>query len=743
VILNEFSDANLNALAAAGFRQELGVAEIRTAQGWIPADQVNELAAVPCVQKIETPHYGITRCMGSKCSEGDLIQKADQIRALGFDGSGVKVGVISDGVHSIANSIASGDLPANVVINPSQGSSTGDEGTAMLEIVHDLAPGAKLYFSGGTSTSALPTSAEMISGINWLRTQGVQIIVDDIGFFSEPFFEDGSVALAVRQAVTAGVIYCSAAGNDCKKHYQGQFRPGTNVGGSITHNFSSNATMDDLLNISVPAFASVVVIIQWDDPWGSSSNDYDARLVSFSSLTYVAFSEQIQDGNDIPREVINWTNFSPVPAEVGLEIRNYLGQAASRQIEVFCLTHVITDDDANCADSIFGHPAVSGVISCGAINASNPGNLDIAPYSSQGPSTITFPFPETRQTPFASAIDGVTIFGSGGFPSPFFGTSAAAPHAAAMCALLMDAVGPTATPTQIRDALRDGAQDRGTAGFDTTYGRGLLDVLAAYDIVCPRPIPTEFEVTSDALCGSLQAKWQATPGAMSYVVSRKGPADGAFVDIATVTEALFEDTSVDPCSLYAYQVSSIGPCGRSVPSVIRDSLVCLPAPTGLTVTQASRCDGVLLTWTASKGNSGYIIQRAAPGELQLSQIGLTSATSFLDGTADPEVVYSYAVRADGACGPSSIPDLLSGSRGPIKPATPADVIATDEDPVDQVRISWSPVPGALDYRVWRSETDDISMASEIALTTQTSYADASVKEGQVAYYWVKSLSEKP
>src|SRR6185503_12185078 len=83
--------------------------------------------------------------VGSQSSQGDAKHRADSARAIfGVGGAGVKIGVLSDGVTNLAASQALGDLGA-VTVLPGQAGS-GDEGTAMLEIIHDLAPGAQLYF---------------------------------------------------------------------------------------------------------------------------------------------------------------------------------------------------------------------------------------------------------------------------------------------------------------------------------------------------------------------------------------------------------------------------------------------------------------------------------------------------------------------------------------------------------------------------------------------------------------------
>src|SRR5207253_1151237 len=83
---------------------------------------------------------------GSRSSEGDITHLAYAARhAFNVNGTGIKIGVLSDGVTNLAASQAAGDLGPVTVLSGQTGS--GDEGTAMLEIVHDLAPGAQLYFA--------------------------------------------------------------------------------------------------------------------------------------------------------------------------------------------------------------------------------------------------------------------------------------------------------------------------------------------------------------------------------------------------------------------------------------------------------------------------------------------------------------------------------------------------------------------------------------------------------------------
>ena len=87
------------------------------------------------------------------------------------------------------------------------------EGTAMLEIVHDLAPGAQLYFA-----TAWLGAASFANNIIALANAGCRVIVDDVGYFSESPFQDDVISQAVNTVTANGVLYFSSAGNSGNKN---------------------------------------------------------------------------------------------------------------------------------------------------------------------------------------------------------------------------------------------------------------------------------------------------------------------------------------------------------------------------------------------------------------------------------------------------------------------------------------------------------------------------------------------
>ena len=483
--LREVDDASLDALTQAGVEIELANPELKLVQGWAPYEQIDALAALDLVTRIRPPEYAYVQS-GSYTSQGDSILKANLVRSqLGITGSGVKVGVISDGANNYSQAQASGDLPASVTVfgscDPNTRGTSCNEGTAMMEIVYDLAPGATLAMGD------VNTSAEFVQRVTDLTNWGAKVIVDDLGFFGEPFFQDGSVATAYTNALAQGVVVVSAAGNQAQVHYQGAF---TDTDANSWHEFSPG---DETINFQVGPGASALVILQWTNPFGGSGDDYDL-LIWDSTVTSVVGSggQDAQTGFDDPIEFSEVTCYDFVPCTFHASVFRYAGNAQT--LELFFLggtpsEHIVT------ADSLFGQASVPGAIAAAAISASNSGNLTAESYSSRGPSTIAFPSLVQRATPTITTIDCVSVSGVGGFGSPFCGTSAAAPHAAAVAALLLQAK-PSLTPSQVKNAMQSTAADRGAAGYDNTYGSGLVDALAAVNSVLPNPTITSISPTS-------------------------------------------------------------------------------------------------------------------------------------------------------------------------------------------------------------------------------------------------------
>ncbi len=440
------------------------------AAAWVAVDQLAAVAALDAVCSVtEVVRPKVNA--GSVVTAGDSILKAAQMRSTyGVDGTGVKIGVISDGVDHLSAAVAKGDLPSSVSVLSN--TCSGDEGTAMLEIIHDIAPGAKLYFHDcGTNVLAFNR------GIDDLVAAGCDIICDDIGWISEPFFEDGVVAQHVKKISDQGkVLFVSSAGNYGKNHYQGNFYRSA----YDFHDFSHGASDDEDLYMVIPANSGVTVILQWNDPIGNVTSDYDIALTNYHTGAMLGCSVDHNTTTGIPTEIIYYDNSSGKDILADFYVHAALGNSADI-LEVYLYydgnAYSLTDNLV-AQDSIFGHPAVPGVLACGAINVATPNSIE--DFSSRGPVTM---ISGTREKPDICGVDGVAVTGAGGFSSPFYGTSAASPHVAAVAALVKSRF-PSLSAAEIRTVLLNKAVDLGNTGFDFIYGYGRVDALKVASSYC-------------------------------------------------------------------------------------------------------------------------------------------------------------------------------------------------------------------------------------------------------------------
>jgi len=463
--------SELARLRAVGFEPTFESARFLLVEGWLSIFRLESVARLGFVNSVH-PAVPPRTSAGSVLTEGDAILFADQARLnLGVSGAGVTVGVISDSVDGMAASQASGDLPSQIQVLKA-GAGAG-EGTAMLEIVHDLAPGAELGFYGPAS------SGDMITGINRLAAAGASVIVDDLTFFDQPHFEEGPVAQTINSVAAQGVVYVTASGNDAQAsgsgsgHYEANFAGGGSLGGPTqdVHLFVPCPVCNAFQSITVLPGKVGVVILQWADKFGAAGDDYDLYITDVNR-TIIAMSDDVQDGNDDPIEMVFLDNkASSFPATIRVVVDRFAG--SPRRIKVFYFE--ITDIEFGSAvGSIAGHANASGAITVGTINADDPGNDDIAPYSSQGPCDLFFPAVVARQKPDVTGIDGVSVTGAAGFSNPFFGTSAAAPHVAAVAALMLEA-DPSLPAARVKEILGETAVDLGASGGDTVFGSGRVD----------------------------------------------------------------------------------------------------------------------------------------------------------------------------------------------------------------------------------------------------------------------------
>jgi hypothetical protein len=380
-----------------------------------------------------------------------------------------------------------------------------DEGRAMAQIIHSIAPDAQIVFDSGAGGQA-----SIAAAIQALQNAGCNIIVDDLIPDQEPMYELGSpVETAIDAAVSAGVTYFTAAGNAGGAYYENTFNGMTATlfdnRTVIANNFGSAGNFSPYLSVTIPYRVDsagvqlpVHISLQWDQPFESigtgllnQDNEsflnfylYDLQtkqiVASGSALGFdpvATFSGSLNDAN---------TNYDLVVYEPGIESTANI--ASPGQFKVIFENDAATINDPNAgvgSGSIFGHALDPNAITVGAVDYHNTlpfgGTLQSEPFSSTGPGELLIDpngkkplaTPIILGKPDISAPDGgaTTVF------DPFYGTSAAAPAAAAVGALMLQARN-TLNPNDIKNLLEDSPLP---FGDPTQSGAGLIDAPTAME----------------------------------------------------------------------------------------------------------------------------------------------------------------------------------------------------------------------------------------------------------------------
>jgi hypothetical protein len=504
--------------------------------------------------------------VGAECEGGSVISEgiaqlnvATARSKFGVDGSGVTVGVLSDSYDQASSAadgsgpvathagedIGSSDLPGlanpcpgekpevNVLqdFGPAPGFEPSDEGRAMLQVVHDVAPGASLAFA--TAFASELSFAQNIEALAKPVSEGgagAEVIVDDVVWFEEPFFQDGPVAAAVDKVAGSGVTYFSSAGNN--NLFEGaneiasweapEFRdagacpapvvPLIPVGTEHCMDFDPGGATDTTFAIAVSPGATLNLDLQWAEPWFGVETDLDAYLFDLGGNLLAVEENNNVGATQRPVELSAWTNTGASTKTVRLAINRCAGACnpaagtGTPAVKLALLqngggvtaTEYPTSSGGDVVGpAVFGHAAASGAVAVAAVPYTN--GAQVEKFSSRGPVVHRFepvagttpadplPSPETIAKPDIAATDcGATTFFSflaGDGEWRFCGTSASAPHAAAVAALQLDA-DPAATVEEIRSAQASTAAPVGS--FEPkAAGAGLLDASEAIAALLP------------------------------------------------------------------------------------------------------------------------------------------------------------------------------------------------------------------------------------------------------------------
>jgi Bacterial Ig-like domain/Subtilase family len=559
--------AGLDALRDAGARIVATSRRYQTVTAAVAPASLPAIAAAPGVGSVSANRapllYGeeaSADAVGAACEGGSVISEGiSQLHVAaargkyGVSGAGVTVGVLSDSfdrateaadgsgavathaaedvtsedLPGTANACSGEKAPVNVLEDLPPGGSGTDEGRAMLQIVHDVAPSASLAFATAfNSETSFAQNIERLAGPVGAGGAGAKVIVDDVAWFEEPFFQDGPVANAVDKVAAEGVSYFSAAGND--NLFEGSnaiaswetpsFRDSGSCpvvvqllsGFNGTHclDFKPGAESDDTFGIKVSAGATLTLDLQWAEPWYGVGTDLDAFLLEGGKLVASAVDDNADSvnagGTQKPVELLQWTNTQPIARTVSLAVNRFSGTSPRVKFAllengsgVTQTEYPVSSGGDTVGPTIFGHTGATGAVSVAATRYSNGAQPE--PYSSRGPVTHYFgpvsgtsPAPalgsaETISKPDITATDcGATTFFASYVAAEatwrFCGTSAAAPHAAGIAALELDAK-PAATVSDVR-AAQTGTATAMSAGSNAV-GAGLLNADAAVGSLLP------------------------------------------------------------------------------------------------------------------------------------------------------------------------------------------------------------------------------------------------------------------
>ncbi|MGP0083064.1 MAG: S8 family serine peptidase, partial [Steroidobacteraceae bacterium] len=623
------------------------------------------------------------------------VQQALDESGLSVNGSGIRVGVLSDSFNDLGGAAADeadGALPpaADIDVIKDLASGGTDEGRAMMQIIHDIAPGADLAFY-----TAFDSEQDFANGILALAVAGCKVIVDDVSYFDEPFFQNGVVAQAIQTVEAEGVTYVTAAGNDAENAYQAAWTPisGTFDGKALSDAESFGGSLVQTVTINTEGTGyDVPLLLEWNQAYGQATSDLEI-LVFNTSGRLVGTATNASDG-----EPTNpWVDFDFTKSGTYyVAIENLSGPNPG-------LIKEITEGDGLPATisganvgSVYGHAMTPGAIAAGDVSTAETPAFGLNPavsesFSSSGAGTellfanngTPLSAPDVLSPVAVSGVDDINTTVSD--LTDFYGTSAAAASLAGVAALILSA-NPDLTPAEVEQIMEETALPMANSAVS---GAGLVAV--------------------DTAVAAAEAA--ATPAvAVANVTLSAG-------DASVAASSLFTASAQNGEPITAYGFMDTGP-GYFVLEGADE-----PNDQEIDVTAAQL---------------SQLTYQSAPGTTDTLQIRAEDATGWSAWASFAVTAPPLVIQTDtGSVGSTSLTEVAneyflynSSGVGPALKYEGADVVAAEFGawtPIGAVQtasgydVAWE-IPGANEYIVWSTDSNGNYISNLTPVVSGTSSA---------------------